>query len=141
MKNRVNKLFIAGACRRKNRTARMSLLSFVLLLVEITIVLSPGAPPIRAQSTSTGTVSGQVTDPQNDAVPGAVVTLRDVTTNAEQKTVTNQAKRYSFVHVQPGNYDLLISKSGFVQAKLTGEKVTVRSEEHTSELQSLRHLV
>ena len=33
MKNRVNRLFIAGACRRKNRNAGVSLLSFALLIV------------------------------------------------------------------------------------------------------------
>jgi Carboxypeptidase regulatory-like domain len=117
-------MFVARTCRCILRNAVVSSLYLGLLIVGMTICLSPGAP-VRAQSTSTGTVSGQVTDPQNDAVPGASVTLRDVTTNAEQKTVTNNAGRYTFVNVPPGNYDILVSKTGFVQAKLTGEKVTV----------------
>src|SRR5215510_6209822 len=125
MKNKLYGLFLAEACRRKDSKAGVSWFSFGILVVGMAILLGPGAPAMRGQSTSTGTVSGQVTDAQNAAVSGASVTLRDVTTNAEQKTVTNQAGRYSFVHVQPGNYDLLVSKSGFVQAKLTGEKVTV----------------
>lgn len=79
----------------------MSLLSLGLLFVGITIFLFHDAP-VRAQSTSTGTVSGQVTDTQNDAVPGAVVTLRDETTSVEQRTVTNNAGRYTFVNVPPG---------------------------------------
>ncbi|HEV2663847.1 MAG TPA: carboxypeptidase regulatory-like domain-containing protein, partial [Blastocatellia bacterium] len=125
MKNILCRLFVAGACRRKNRNAGVSLLSFGLLIVGMAILLSPGAPPIQAQSTSTGTVSGQVTDPQNAAVTGATVTLRDVATNAELKTVTNDAGRYTFVNVHPGLYDMTVSKSGFIQAKLTGEKVTI----------------
>jgi hypothetical protein len=125
MKNRLSRLFAAGTRRRRLNNAGLSSLSLGLLIVGLAIFLSPGAPRASAQSTSTGTVSGQVTDPQNAAVSGASVTLRDVATNAEQKTVTNDAGRYTFVNVPPGLYDMTVIKSGFIQAKLTGEKVTV----------------
>ncbi len=125
MKNRFHRLFVAGACRREDSEASMSIFFIGLLVVGLVVLLNLGAAPALAQSTSTGTVSGQVVDPQNAAVPEAVVTLRDTATNAEQKTVTNEAGRYAFVNVPPGLYDILVSKAGFVQAKLTGEKVTV----------------
>src|SRR5262245_29153036 len=125
MKNILYRLCVAGTGRCKNSNAVVSPLSLGLLVIGMAILLGPGAPAMRGQSTSTGTVSGQVTDPQNAAVSGAGVTLRDVTTNAEQKTVTNEAGRYTFVNVSPGLYDMTVTKSGFNQAKLTGEKVTV----------------
>src|SRR5262245_32653114 len=121
MKKLLTRLFVAGTCCN----AGVSSLSLGLLILGMAIFLSPGAPSAWAQSTSTGTVSGQVTDQQSDVVAGAVVTLQDVTTNAQQKTVTNAAGRYTFVNMPPGLYDMVVSKSGFVQAKLTGEKVTV----------------
>src|SRR5262249_16276022 len=102
-----------------------SSLSVGLLIVGMAILLSPGAPPVRAQSTSTGTVSGQVTDPQNAAVPDAVVTLLDIAKNTPLTTVTNEEGRYNFVNVPPGLYDISVSKTGFIRAKAPGQKVTV----------------
>jgi hypothetical protein len=125
MKNKLYRLIVAGACRRKDSKEGVSWFTFGILVVGMAILLGPGAPAMRGQATSTGTVSGQVTDQQNAAVSGASVTLRDVTTKAEQKTVTNEAGRYTFVNVPPGLYDMTVTKSGFIQAKLTGEKVTV----------------
>jgi hypothetical protein len=89
------------------------------------IFFSPGAPPAHAQSTSTGTVSGQVTDPQNAAVSGAEVILLDIAKNSSLTTVTNEEGRYNFVNVPPGLYDISVSKMGFIRAKAPGQKVTV----------------
>src|SRR6266571_2662284 len=111
-----------GPCKMEdpmnlNRTFR-SLLCFGLLLV----CLSATA---WAQSTSTGTVVGQVTDPQGAVVPGADVTLLDVATNTPRKTITNETGRYTFTNVPPGIYDLSVSKTGFKSAKVQGQKVAV----------------
>ncbi len=113
--------------QRSYKLSKLAVSSFFLALLAVGLgfLLSPNATPVRAQSTSTGTVSGQVTDAQGDAVAGAAVTLHDTATNAELKTVSNEAGRYTFVNVPPGLYDMFVSKSGFVRAKLTGEKVTV----------------
>ncbi|HEY3134512.1 MAG TPA: carboxypeptidase regulatory-like domain-containing protein [Blastocatellia bacterium] len=100
-----------------NRTFR-SLLCFGLIL----ICLSATA---WAQSTSTGTVIGQVTDPQGAVVPGADVTLLDVATNTPRKTVTNETGRYTFTNIPPGIYDISVSKTGFKSAKVQGQKVAV----------------
>src|SRR5262245_64357560 len=115
MKNKLYRLIVAGACRRKDSKEGVSWFCFGILVVGMALLLGPGAPAMRGQSTSTGTVSGQVTDQQNAAVSGASVTLRDVTTNAEQKTVTNEAGRYTFVNVHPGLYDMTVTKTGFIQ--------------------------
>src|SRR5262245_34028090 len=125
MKNILSRLFVAGTCRRRFSNAGVSARSVGLLIVGMAILLSPGAPPVRAQSTSTGTVSGQVTDPQNAAVPDAVVTLLDIAKNTPLTTVTNEEGRYNFVNVPPGLYDISVSKTGFIRAKAPGQKVTV----------------
>jgi hypothetical protein len=78
-----------------------------------------------AQSTATGTVSGQVTDNQGDAVADAEIILGDVATNTSQRAKTNESGRYTFVNVEPGIYDLSITKTGFKLVKISGEKVRV----------------
>src|SRR5262245_52538773 len=45
---------------------------------------------------------------------------------------------FTFARVTPGANRLIV-ESSFSYINLTGEKTTYRSEEHTSELQSLRH--
>src|SRR5579872_5724571 len=78
-----------------------------------------------AQSTSTGTVSGLVTDQQNAVVSGAEVRLVDVQTSTPRATVTNETGRFSFINVTPGSYDIIVSKAGFSQEKITGQSVEV----------------
>jgi hypothetical protein len=81
--------------------------------------------PVRAQSASAGTVSGQVTDRQSAVIAGAQVTLTDTSTNTAQTTSTNGVGRYIFLNVPPGKYDLTVSKEGFSQAKVLGNNVEV----------------
>jgi hypothetical protein len=83
------------------------------------------ASPVRAQSASTGTVSGQVTDRQDAVIVGAKVTLTDTSTNTVQSTSTNGAGRYIFLNVPPGVYNLNVSHEGFSQARIQGQTVEV----------------
>lgn len=76
-----------------------------------------------AQATSSSTVSGQVTDQQNAVIVAADVRLTDTTTNITRTTTTNEAGRYIFINLEPGFYNITVSKTGFTQAKVTGQKV------------------
>src|SRR2546421_4235161 len=96
-----------------------------LVVVCLGILLSLSTTLAWAQSTSTGTVSGQVVDQTNAAVPGAEVTLLDVAKGTSQKIVTNEEGRYSFINVSPGLYDIAVSKSGFKLTKIPSAKVSV----------------
>src|SRR5215467_11907474 len=103
-------------------------LSSLSVGLSLAIILSFAGPPVRAQSTSSGTVSGVVTDQQGAVVPGAEVTLTDVATNATRKATSNDAGRYTFVNVSPGIYDISVSRAGFQRAVVAGQKVTVGQE-------------
>jgi hypothetical protein len=83
------------------------------------------ATQASAQTASAGTVSGQVTDPQAATVPGADVTLTDVSTKTSQTTFSNESGRYNFAVVSPGIYEMTVSKKGFKVHKITGLKVSV----------------
>jgi Carboxypeptidase regulatory-like domain len=99
--------------------------SFFGLVVCAAFLLALGAAPALAQTASSGSVSGQVTDPQGGMVPGATVTLLDTATNTAQTAVTNESGRYNFPVVNPGVYDITVSKTGFKVAKLSQQKVSV----------------
>src|SRR5437879_1789105 len=77
------------------------------------------------QSTSTGTVAGQVTDRQSALIPAAEVVLTDTSTNSSQSTMTNDAGRFVFLNVAPGTYNVTVSKTGFTQARLQAQTVEV----------------
>jgi len=95
---------------------RWSGISWLLLLIVTT--LSTIALPAFGQATNTGTVIGQVTDPQGAVVPGVVITLKDAATGKTLTTSTNDQGRYAVVNVPPATYDITASKSGFATAKL-----------------------
>jgi hypothetical protein len=95
---------------------KLLIISFLLLLAAI---------PLLAQNTSSGSVSGLVTDAQSAVVVGAEVALTDPSTNTSQTTTTNEAGRYSFVNVAPASYDLTVSKAGFSQARIAQQNVQV----------------
>jgi Carboxypeptidase regulatory-like domain len=84
-----------------------------------------GALPAWAQSTSTGTVAGVVTDASGAMVGGATVTLTDAATSTPRTTTSNDAGRYIFVDVNPGVYSLEVTKHGFATTKITNQEVVV----------------
>ncbi len=88
------------------------------------ILLALSTSPAWSQAAS-GTVQGQVTDQQNAAIPGAVVKLTDTATNATLTTQSNDAGRYIFVNVTPGNFNVSVSKTGFSAFKAAGQSVQI----------------
>lgn len=78
-----------------------------------------------SQSTSTGTISGIVTDPSGAAVAGAQVRLGDRATNTVKTLLTNNAGRYDFFNINPGLYDVAVTSAGFSETKFSQQKVDV----------------
>lgn len=93
------------------------------LLVLLTFGLC--ALPALAQSTSTGTLSGTVTDPKGAVVAGATVTVKNTGTNQEFSTQTNNNGAYSIPTLTSGVYTATIVSAGFKQAAVTDIKIDV----------------
>jgi outer membrane receptor protein involved in Fe transport len=89
-------------------------LSLRLLLAVVCLVLVGGlGESACAQSSSTGALTGTVTDATGGAVAGAVVSL---TSAATQQTVTKTTPadgQYKFALLAPGEYSMKVSKTGF----------------------------
>src|SRR2546427_2519599 len=96
-----------------------------LTLAVLVGVFGLNLAPVRAQTASSGSVTGQVSDPQGAIVAGADVTLTDSATRSALTTTTNDAGRYSFPVVNPGIYDLVVSKQGFKTAKFSTQRVSI----------------
>ena len=65
---------------------------------------------------ATAAINGTVLDSAGAVVPSANVVLHNRDTGLDRAAVTNQDGQYVMPDVQPGNYDLRITKTGFVQA-------------------------
>jgi hypothetical protein len=98
----------------------------ILLFAACCLLLVLALPSsIMGQATSTGTVTGQVTDPSHAAIPGATVTLTDTATKVSQAAVTNDTGRYIFVGVNPGEYNITVSKESFRTVRASAQAVRV----------------
>ena len=89
----------------RRASARFTLLGYVLALI------LPCA--VFAQSITTGSLTGIVTDQTGGAVPNATVTLTGSGTNVSQATHTGAQGDYRFAFVAPGSYRLEVTESGF----------------------------
>jgi len=83
------------------------------------------AASVWAQSSSSGTISGQVTDQQGAVAAGVAVEIVDPTTNISSKTVTNDVGRYILVNVEPRKYRVTFSKTGFSTRRVDEADVQV----------------
>lgn len=66
-----------------------------------------------AQMTVTGTISGTVTDPSGQAIPGAKVTVTSTSTSEPRSAAANEFGAFNVVAVQPGTYNLRVEHPGF----------------------------
>jgi hypothetical protein len=78
--------------------------------------------PATVRGQAVASIKGTVYDASGGVVPDATVDLHSKATNLDRTTSTNSAGIYVVPDVQPGDYDLKISKAGFksaVQAHVT----------------------
>jgi outer membrane receptor protein involved in Fe transport len=80
------------------------------------------AEPATAQ-VNTVNVSGTVLDPQNLAVKGAHLALKNLATGAERTTTSDANGRYEIIGVPPGTYSMTVQTDGF--AMLTNSSLTL----------------
>jgi hypothetical protein len=74
-----------------------------------------------------GALTGSVVDPDDAAIPGAVVTLTPIGSNLSRTTVTRGEGNYVFTGLAPGVYRVHIELNGFRQ--LTREGIRVATGE------------
>jgi len=80
---------------------------------------------LSAQSTSSGIVSGRVTDSQNASIAGVEVKLEDSATSGVRTTLTNEAGLYSFINVPPGLHNISFTRAQFSSHEVKAQQVQV----------------
>jgi outer membrane receptor protein involved in Fe transport len=85
----------------------------------LTLLLAMAVMPaaLRAQSQTTGDITGVVTDQTGSVVPGADVTLKDNERGTTQRTQTGATGAFQFPLLTPGNYTVTVSASGFASVE------------------------
>jgi Carboxypeptidase regulatory-like domain/TonB-dependent Receptor Plug Domain len=94
-----------------------------IVLITLILVATPSLFGQAAPGTST--ISGLVTDPTGAVVPAADVVVRNVDTNVRRELTSNEAGLYEAVSLQPGNYEVKVTKPGFAAVTRTGISVAV----------------
>jgi len=63
---------------------------------------------------ATGSITGAVTDPNNEAIPSATVTVTSKATGAVRKVPTKGEGNYTVENLIPGEYEVRVESQGFV---------------------------
>ena len=105
------------------RLRSLSTRTFSFVLIALVPLL--GASGAWAQTSTVGTVLGQVTDEQHAAIPGTTIKVIDTGTNVAQTTVSNAEGRYVFSSVPPGNYNMSFTKDGFASYQVNNQSVQI----------------
>jgi len=84
----------------------------VLVLAVLLAIVAP-ANRVNAQTTTSGGLTGVVTDPSNAVVPDARVEIRDTAKGTVQSTKTDGDGVYRFFFLAPSRYTLTVTHAGF----------------------------
>src|SRR5437879_828818 len=66
-----------------------------------------------AAQEATGTISGVIADSSGAAIPGAAIEAQNAQTNISRRTATDVRGEYSIPALQPGVYNLTVTREGF----------------------------
>ena len=101
-------------------------LSAVTTLIFLTLVTLGCEAFLQAQNaTSTGIISGQVTDPSGAVIAGAAIVLTNTSNGYKQVSQSNGDGLFSFPAVPTGTYALAASASGFRGVQVTDVNASV----------------
>ena len=102
--------------------------AFASLAAALCVLLLGGSA--YAQTVTTGSLSGVVTDSQGGVLPGATVTAVHTPTGTSYEGVTDGDGRFNILNIRVGPYDLKVVMSGFREEPLKG--IDVKLGENTT---------
>ena len=93
-----------------------------VLILAVVFALACGlAATAHAQSAGTGTIQGTIQDESRAVVPDAAITVRNVSKNVvSRKLTSNPEGRYVAPFLEPGEYEIIVEKTGFGKLVRTG---------------------
>lgn len=103
-------------------TGKCFLVGVVLVVFFCALLAAPG---ILAQSTTDGAIGGTITDPSGAIVVTAQVMVKNLGTNSTASAAPDSAGRYIIIHLQPGQYLVEVTATGFARFSQTNVIVEV----------------
>src|SRR4029453_12127535 len=109
---------ILGLAVQETRLSHATVLGIQSLAICLFVVASP--LDVRAQSASTGALTGTITDPAGAVLQNAQIALRNKGTGATRTAITDQDGSYRLSLLPPGQYELTVEAVGFVPLVVRG---------------------
>lgn len=94
-------------------------------LIQLVLVSLFVGCPLIAQISGTGAISGVVRDPSGALVAGASITAKDLATGLTRHLESSAKGDYAIQLLEPGHYDLTITKAGFATLNFADVTVSV----------------
>lgn len=98
-------------------------MSKIVKLFSVSLLVLALSAITLAQSTTTGSIGGVITNPAKEVVAGATVTAKNTGTSKEDTATTDDTGRFKVSNLQPGLYSITVNSAGF--SPMTVENVTV----------------
>ncbi|MGA2880187.1 MAG: carboxypeptidase-like regulatory domain-containing protein [Bryobacteraceae bacterium] len=99
--------------------------SQVIAVLAVTVLLALFVPAMMAQSAGTSGLAGTITDPTGAAIPNVTVTATHTSTGQTRTATTGSDGQYKFSLLQPGDYKVRFSASGFKIAEVSSVTLNV----------------
>lgn len=99
----------------------------ILLLVVVALYSA-----VAFGQATTGSVYGTVSDPSGAVVTGATVTVKNVQTGLARTAQTSETGSYTFPFIEPGNYEVLVTMTGFQPQTQRGVRVDANQNVHVN---------
>ena len=93
----------------------------------ISLLLLGSVGMTLAQS-STGSISGAISDERESVIPGATVTVRNLDTGFSRTATSDSEGRYKFVNVPIGPYEITVQASNFAKHVQSGVILVVNQD-------------
>lgn len=95
--------------------------NFLQAIVILMTVLFISIASVEAQSagSTTGNVTGVITDPQGSVLPGALIKIRNTQTNFVREIHANEDGSFVASQLMPGTYEVIVSADSFSPKILT----------------------
>ena len=99
--------------------------------ITASLLLAAGGATALAQST-VGSIYGNVTDTSGALIPNVTIVVKNVQTGVEQTTTANGSGEYTFTSINPGDYAVTSSATGFQGQTQTGVAVASNQNVHVT---------
>ena len=109
----------------RNATPRLRRITLCLIGLAILFLIHVSPLAVRAQSSSSGSLTGVVQDPNGASLPGVNIVLKNVGTGATRTVTTNDEGRWTMAALPVGTYELTYELAGF--KKRVREQVEVEA--------------